>query len=120
MEKWIPPCFRQRFNNDLRELYTEELQRNREYGHELWPALTKMYWVHDDDSEQAEYGFTDRTGGSFIDSILHDSYFTEWILGEPEGVFISERIINEMAKKGWTPRFHFNHTQIKHDVTSDS
>ena len=55
MEKWIPPWFRQRFSNDMRDLYTEKLQRNREFGHVIWPALTKVSWVHDDDPEKEEY-----------------------------------------------------------------
>ena len=107
MEKWIPSWFRQRFSNDLRELYTEKLQRNREFGHKLWLALTKVSWVHDDDPEKEEYGFGDRTAGSFMDSILHDTDHVEWLWGEKDDIFISEKIISEMAEKGWKPQFHY-------------
>jgi len=120
MEKWIPPCFRQRFSNDLRDLYTEKLQRNREFGHVIWPALTKVSWVHDDDPEKEEYFFSGRTAGSFMDSILQNTDHVEWLWGETDDIFISERIIHEMAEKGWKPHFHYEHIQIKHDLTSDS
>ena len=104
MEKWIPSCFKQRFNNDLRELYTIELQKNREFGHELWSALANVSWVHDDDPKKEEYGYSFRAAGSLIDSILLDSDYMEWYCASPDRL-VSERIAKDMAEKGWTPRF---------------
>jgi len=100
MEKYIPASFAQRFENDLRELYSVEIQKNRDFGNELWSALTNVGWMHNDDPEQKSHGYSFRSAGGFVASMLADSDYMEWYCSSPEGV-VSDRIANDLAQMGW-------------------
>ena len=104
MEKYIPANYAQRFDNDLRELYTAVIQQNQDFGHELWSALANVDWIHDDDPDKKGCGYSFRAAGSFIASILPDSNYMEWYCASPDKV-VSNRIAEDLANKGWKPHF---------------
>jgi hypothetical protein len=65
--------------------------------------LANVDWVHNDDPEQNDHGYSFRAAGSFIASILIDSDYMEWYCASPDGT-VSDRIAGDMARLGWTPR----------------
>ena len=92
--------YRQRFDDDFRKLFTKKLRENDEFGKELWSALANVSWYHKDDPENTEIGYSFRTAGSLIASILCYGDYMDWYCSGPDGV-VSENIAKLMAKRGW-------------------
>jgi len=57
-------------------------------------------WIHNDDEENAECGYSFRSAGSLIASILCDGSYTDWYCSGPDGV-VCDEIAGAMASRGW-------------------
>ena len=92
--------YRQKFEDDLRELFTKQLRSNENFGKELWPALANVSWYHENDVANTECGFSFRAAGDFIASMLCHGDYLDWYCSSPYET-VSEYISNAMATKGW-------------------
>jgi len=90
----------QKFDDDFRELFTKQLRENEEFGKELWSALANVDWLHEDDENKTKCGYSFRSAGALIASMLCRGDYMDWYCSAPDGV-VSEHIANAMQSKGW-------------------
>jgi hypothetical protein len=89
-----------KFEDDFRELFTRHLRENKKFGCELWSALANVSWIHEDDFSKTECGYSFRSAGSLIASMLVKSDYMDWYCSGPYET-VSEYIAEKMASKGW-------------------
>ena len=94
--------YRQKFDDDFRELFTKPLRENEEFGVELWSALANVDWEHESDPnpEESNCGHSFRGAGSLIASMLGRGEYIDWYCCGPDSV-VSEFISTSMAVMGW-------------------
>jgi len=92
--------YRQQFEDDFRELFTKRLREDEEFGTELWSALANVDWCQESDEDNSEVGYSFRSAGSLIASMLCHGNYMDWYCSGPDGV-VSELISEKMASKGW-------------------
>ena len=91
----------QKFQDDLRELFTKKLRENLEFGKDLYAALVSGQWYHESDPDKTECDVgSARNAGAFIASMLCYSDYMDWYLCEHSGK-VSKEIENAMSAKGW-------------------
>ena len=111
--------YRQKFDDDFRELFTEKLRENEKFGVELWSALANVDWYHEADPnpDKSDCGHSFRSAGSLIASMLCYGDYMDWYCSGPDGV-VSEFIGTAMASRGWRHKAH-NEPFLPHDSTND-
>ena len=92
--------YRQQFEDDFRELFTERLREDEGFGTELWSALANVDWFHESDRDNSGVGYSFRSAGSLIASMLCHGNYLDWYCSGPSGV-VSEYISEKMTSKGW-------------------
>ena len=92
--------YRQQFEDDFRELFTKRLREDNDFGVELWSALANVDWYYESDKDSNKVGYSFRSAGSLIASMLCHGNYMDWYCSGPEGV-VSEFISEKMASKGW-------------------
>jgi len=92
--------FNQKFDDDFRALFTKPLRENEDFGKELWSALANVDWFHESDANNTDCGYSFRSAGSLIASMLCCGDYMDWYCSSPDGV-VSEYIANAMREKGW-------------------
>ena len=92
--------FDKKFDEDFRELFTERLKQNENFGCELWSAMANVSWFHDDDPEQTYCRRSFRSAGSLIAVMEGKDKYTKWYCSGPYET-VSEYIAQAMASKGW-------------------
>ena len=99
--------YRQKFDDDFRELFTKPLRENEKFGIELWSALANVDWYHESDPnpEESDCGYSFRGAGSLIASMLCSGDYMDWYCSGPDSV-VSEFIGSAMAGKGWRYKLH--------------
>jgi hypothetical protein len=100
----IAIAYRQKFDDDFRELFTKHVRENGDFCKELWAALANVRWYHESDANNTDCGYSSfRVAGSVIVSMLcHLCYgdYMDWCCSAPAGV-VSDHIANAMGAKGW-------------------
>jgi hypothetical protein len=98
--------YEKKFDEDFRELFTQRLKEDRNFGCELWSALANVGWYHADDcrtddlEEAHECGRSFRGAGSLIADMYGDGDYVDWYCSGPY-ITVSEYIATQMASKGW-------------------
>jgi len=92
--------FQQKFDDDWRELFTKKVREDEDFGVELWSALANVGWYHESDPNNNDCGYSFRSAGSLIASMLRYSSYTDWYCCGPDGV-VSEYIAEKLAERGW-------------------
>ena len=94
--------YRQKFEDDFRELFTEKLRGDEQFGVELWSALANVEWYHESDQnpDKSDCGHSFRSAGSLIASMLCYGDYMDWYCSGPDGI-VSKFIGTAMASKGW-------------------
>ena len=93
--------FDKKFEEDFRELFTDRLKKNENFGSELWSAMANVGWYHKDDPEQTECRRSFRSAGTLIAVMEGKEKYTKWYCSGPYET-VSEFIAQEMASKGWS------------------
>jgi hypothetical protein len=93
--------YEKKFDEDFRELFTQRLKEDRNFGCELWSALANVGWYHADDiEEEHECGRSFRGAGSLISDMYGDGDYVDWYCSGPY-ITVSDYIATQMASKGW-------------------
>ena len=96
----INPGFDQKFEDDFRELFTQRLKEDEDFGSELWSAMANVDWIHEDDPEETRIHRGFRSAGSMIATMLGTGDYIDWYCSGPYET-VSEYIAQKMASKGW-------------------
>ena len=92
--------FQKKLENDYRELFTEKLKENNEFGVDLWTSLANVSWFNKADKENTDCGLSFRGAGGMIAEMLGEGDYMDWYCCGVDGV-VSEYIATEMATRGW-------------------
>jgi len=92
--------FDRKFDDDFRELFTERLKENEDFGCELWSAMANVSWHHEDDPDETYCRRSFRGAGSLIAVMEGKDNYTKWYCSGPYET-ICEYIAEKMAAKGW-------------------
>jgi len=92
--------FDRKFDEDFRELFTERLKENHEFGWELWSSMANVSWINENDSEETHCRRSFRGAGTLIAVMEGKDKYTKWYCTGPYET-VSEYIAKEMAARGW-------------------
>jgi len=92
--------FDRKFDDDFRELFTERLRENENFGRELWSSMANVSWYHEDDPDETCCHRSFRSAGSLIAVMEGKDKYTKWYCSGPYET-VSEYIAKKMASKGW-------------------
>jgi hypothetical protein len=92
--------YQQKFDDDFRELFTQCLKENKDFGCELWSAQANVRWYHTADPDETDCGHGFRGAGALIAEMLGEGDYIEWYCSGPYET-VSDYIAEKMATKGW-------------------
>ena len=92
--------FDRKFDDDFRELFTERLKKNGDFGCELWSAMANVSWINENDPEETYCRRSFRSAGSLIAVMEGKDKYTKWYCSGPYET-VSGYIAEKMASKGW-------------------
>ncbi|MCL2243175.1 MAG: hypothetical protein FWC03_01750 [Treponema sp.] len=92
--------FDRRFDEDFRDLFTECLKKDSNFGRELWSSLANVSWYHKDDPEETACRRSFRGAGTLIAIMEGKDIYTKWYCSGPYET-VSGYISSAMASKGW-------------------
>ena len=92
--------YQKKLRNDYRELFSEKLNENNEFGIDLWSSLANVRWFNKADKENTDCGLSFRSAGSMIAELLGEGDYMDWYCSGDVGV-VSEYIADAMATRGW-------------------
>jgi len=92
--------FDKKFDDDFKELFTERLKENEDFGCELWSAMANVSWYNEEDPDETYCRRSFRSAGSLIAVMEGKDKYTKWYCSGPYET-VSEYIAEKMASKGW-------------------
>jgi len=89
-----------KFDEDFRELFTERLKDDSNFGYELWSSMANVSWINEDDPDETYCRRSFRGAGSLIAVMEGKDKYTKWYCSGPYEA-VSEYIAKAMAARGW-------------------
>ena len=92
--------YEKKFDDDFRELFTQRLKENKDFGSELWSSMANVIWTHTADPAETNCGHGFRGAGALIAEMLGEGDYVDWYCSGPY-ITVSKYIAEKMASKGW-------------------